>query len=340
MELDEYTNKMLAWLAVTVVTILISTFLGVKYPVPAPPAFDSPVALGTTHFTNVQAEDVTVTDDLTVTDAVAVSGDTDLNGNKLDLDSDADTSIEADTDDQIDFELGGADIFVLKDWGASTITTDTMDYLFEIQDSTPVMTDGTNSLAGLNIDMGIGNSTAGTNSVYGILIDNISQDAQNTETAIDIAGTGWDVGLGMGGNKIDLDADDDTSITADTDDQIDIEISGADDFQFTANTFTAQSGSSIALASGAYPLGYGTTGYQAVYGSDDITGTATAAHGLTTVTFAVCTLGQDPDTDAGDAIACTVEISANVVTLKAWEDDWSAAEETDVLVHWLVIGVP
>ena len=41
-------------------------------------------------------------------------------------------------------------------------------------------------------------------------------------------------------------ADADTSITADTDDQIDIKIGGADDFQFTANTFTAQSGSTIA----------------------------------------------------------------------------------------------
>lgn len=43
-----------------------------------------------------------------------------------------------------------------------------------------------------------------------------------------------------------LDADADTSISAPTDDQIDIEISGADDFRFTANTFTALSGSTIA----------------------------------------------------------------------------------------------
>lgn len=43
-----------------------------------------------------------------------------------------------------------------------------------------------------------------------------------------------------------LDADQDTTISAPTDDQIDIEISGADDFRFTANTFTALSGSSIA----------------------------------------------------------------------------------------------
>ena len=50
----------------------------------------------------------------------------------------------------------------------------------------------------------------------------------------------------LDGNELILDADADTSITADTDDQIDIRIAGADDFQFTANTFTAQSGSTIA----------------------------------------------------------------------------------------------
>ena len=48
------------------------------------------------------------------------------------------------------------------------------------------------------------------------------------------------------GQRFILDADADTSFHADTDDQIDIEIAGADDFQFTANTFTALSGSTIA----------------------------------------------------------------------------------------------
>ena len=50
----------------------------------------------------------------------------------------------------------------------------------------------------------------------------------------------------MNGAELILDADADTSITSDTDDQIDIRIAGADDFQFTANTFTAQTGSTIA----------------------------------------------------------------------------------------------
>ena len=89
-----------------------------------------------------------------------------------------------------------------------------------------------------------------------------------TATAVDLNGT-LDVsgamtaaaitasGLVIAGAKIDLngtelllDADADTSITADTDDQIDIRIAGADDFQMTANTFTVASGSKIAFADG------------------------------------------------------------------------------------------
>ena len=51
--------------------------------------------------------------------------------------------------------------------------------------------------------------------------------------------------IDMNGTELILDADADTTITADTDDQIDIKIAGADDFQFTANDFTALSGSTI-----------------------------------------------------------------------------------------------
>jgi len=52
--------------------------------------------------------------------------------------------------------------------------------------------------------------------------------------------------LDINGQKLILDANGNTSITADTDDQIDIEIAGADDFQFTANTFTVKDGSTVA----------------------------------------------------------------------------------------------
>ena len=44
-----------------------------------------------------------------------LSGDLDLNGNELILDVDGDTSITADTDDQIDFKIAGADVAKLAD---------------------------------------------------------------------------------------------------------------------------------------------------------------------------------------------------------------------------------
>ena len=59
----------------------------------------------------------------------------------------------------------------------------------------------------------------------------------------------------LNGVELILDADQDTSISADTDDQIDIKIAGADDFQFTANTFTALAGSGVVIPDGGLTLG-------------------------------------------------------------------------------------
>ena len=53
--------------------------------------------------------------------------------------------------------------------------------------------------------------------------------------------------LDLAGNELILDADNDTTITADTDDQIDIKIAGADDFKFTANKFDVLSGSTLEI---------------------------------------------------------------------------------------------
>lgn len=43
-----------------------------------------------------------------------LTGNLDLDGNEFILDSDADTSISADTDDRVDFKLGGTDVFRLN----------------------------------------------------------------------------------------------------------------------------------------------------------------------------------------------------------------------------------
>ena len=66
------------------------------------------------------------------------------------------------------------------------------------------------------------------------------------------------------GTELILDADGDTSITADTDDQIDIKIAGADDFKFSANAFNVLSGSTLTIDSGATITNSGTaTGFGA-----------------------------------------------------------------------------
>ena len=70
-----------------------------------------------------------------------------------------------------------------------------------------------------------------------------------------IVDAGFGGSLDIEGRELVLDADGDTTLTADTDDQIDIKIAGADDFQFTANTFTAQSGSSIVVPDGGLTFG-------------------------------------------------------------------------------------
>ena len=65
--------------------------------------------------------------------------------------------------------------------------------------------------------------------------------------------------INFNGKEITLDADFDTSITADTDDQIDIKIAGADDFRFTANTFTILSGSTLVNSGNAIQSNAGIT---------------------------------------------------------------------------------
>ena len=53
--------------------------------------------------------------------------------------------------------------------------------------------------------------------------------------------------LDLNGNELILDVDGDTTITADTDDQIDFKVAGADDFKITANTFHALDGSTVLI---------------------------------------------------------------------------------------------
>jgi len=87
-----------------------------------------------------------------------------------------------------------------------------------------------------------------------------------------------------------------------------------------------------------YPVGNEASGLELVTGTDDVTGTLQIDHGLTTVTWALCSMAQDA---VADAATCSVAIATNDVTVKVWKaDGFTAGSETDVTVNWLVIGAP
>jgi len=123
----------------------------------------------------------------------------------------------------------------------------------------------------------------------------------------------------LNGQALILDADADTTITADTDDQIDIRIAGADDFRFTANTLTALSGSTIAAQA--------LTGTTGIFSSDvtgltlnatgDTSASDNAALGYTSVLGAILT-GQGSTNDVtlvNDADATVLGIPTGTTTV-------------------------
>jgi len=117
-----------------------------------------------------------------------------------------------------------------------------------------------------------------------------------------------DAGLGgatdLDGTELILDADGDTSLTADTDDQIDIKIAGADDFRFTANTFTALSGS--AFVGNLTGNASGTAATVTTAAQSSITSLGT----LTTLTVDDITINGSTISDAGDF---TLDVEGDVI---------------------------
>ena len=114
----------------------------------------------------------------------------------------------------------------------------------------------------------------------------------------------------LNGEQLILDADADTTITADTDDTIDIRIAGADDFQFTANSFNVLSGSTLTVDSGATITNSGTANNFGVALANDadnrvVTGTGSGGlNGEANLTFdgnALVVKGTSPSITVGDA---------------------------------------
>ena len=119
----------------------------------------------------------------------------------------------------------------------------------------------------------------------------------------------------LNGVELLLDADGDTSITSDTDDQIDIKIAGADDFKFSANSFNVLSGSTLTIDSGATITNSGTaTGFGGA--ADDIsTGDAAVTIATSSGNITIDSQASDADiifkgTDGGsDITALTLDMS-------------------------------
>ena len=164
-----------------------------------------------------------------------------------------DVNFTTDAGDTLNIAKGAApttDVVLIAGGSPATTAVDALAITLTTTDGT----DLTNS--GINLVLTSAGAEA-THIARGIFVD-LASTVGGLDTAIEIGTTAaWDVGVDLAGTKLDLDADNDTSITADTDDQIDIEIAGADDFQFTANTFTALAGSSLAIAGDDATLAFG-----------------------------------------------------------------------------------
>ena len=94
-------------------------------------------------------------------------------------------------------------------------------------------------------------------------------------------------------------------------------------------------------ANNLYPVGYGTSGERMLLVTQDVTvSEVIVTTGLSTITWALCTMCEDPAAATAGAF-CTISITTNVVTAKVWQADGSSAtNEADVCVNALVIGTP
>jgi len=123
--------------------------------------------------------------------------------------------------------------------------------------------------------------------------------------------------LDLSGAALILDADNDTTITADTDDQIDIAIAGADDFQFTANKFSVLSGSNQSFADNTKGL-FGTGDDLEIYhdGTNSYIANKTGALKIATETSGIAlTIGHTTsETTVADNLTVTGNLTVGGTT--------------------------
>ena len=158
---------------------------------------------------------------------------TDMNGVELILDADADTSITADTDDEIDIQVGGADKSTIKSTGFHNI--DSFKFIAGTGDDLQLYHDGTNSyLANSTGALKIATETSGIAITIGHSTSEVTV-ADNMTVAGDLTVTGT-ASLGdtnitnVGSISLDTITNDGTDITLDSSGDIILDAAGNDIF--------------------------------------------------------------------------------------------------------------
>ena len=146
-------------------------------------------------------------------DVFSLAGSIDLQGQELILDADADTSLTADTDDQIDIKIGNTDVATLTNSSSDFVITSAVqdkDIIFKGDDAGSPIT-------ALTLDMSeAGAATFNAGATFGgvvdadsgITIDNITIDGTEIDLSsgdltLDVAG---DIILDAGGNDVKIDS--------------------------------------------------------------------------------------------------------------------------------------
>jgi len=161
----------------------------------------------------------------------------------------------------------GDDFLMTSDSSVITFGADS-DTTLTHTDGTGLTLNGTNKLCFYDTALSIHSSTDGQLDLIADTEIQIAATTIDINGAVDISGNitfGGLVDVNGVADGLVLDANGNTTISSPTDDQIDFEIAGADDFTMTANTFTILAGSTI-VNSGTMSPDISSTGKAMVLG--------------------------------------------------------------------------